>query len=585
MTKRFLASAFFTALLSGLTMVPASAATINVNTLANELNNDGDCSLREAVSAANNNIVVDACVAGSAAVTDNIRIFLAGGIEARAIAITESVRITGLSGGFLTLNGGGADRIFRVNIDHGTQVFELFDITMRGGRGAMGGAVLIERARRSRFNNVVFNDNITSSANGSGGAIHVATMPESDASLEVTACTFTDNVALVSGGAINTKISQAGLFGVRTIQIRESRFADNLAAGFGGAVAVGRPDVALVERSQFERNRAQANAGGFDAGLGGALFLDGLIGGTSLFTVSQTSFIENEAVRGAGAILIYAGATSVVNSTFSGNFSESVADAHAISAQDGAVLAIAYSTFINNGQGSSDDKLIRIIVGSTASLRNSIFWADWEHMDDCIASGGSSFTSLGGNIDATGTCTSHGSDRPMTNPLLLPLSSYGDDTAALSMLTHLPSPLSPAIDIFQTGSCPGPLGSVVSIDQRGDTKPVVGPVGGQNRCDAGAVEYQTGMEPEAYRLQVVVVGNGSVTSGDGIDCPGNCAEAYLAGASVTLTASAEAGFTFTGWSGDCPAGTGNCTLAITGNRDVVATFAADDRIFADGFEP
>ena len=35
--------------------LPAAAATITVSTLADELNADGDCSLREAVQAANTN--------------------------------------------------------------------------------------------------------------------------------------------------------------------------------------------------------------------------------------------------------------------------------------------------------------------------------------------------------------------------------------------------------------------------------------------------------------------------------------------------------------------------------------------------
>ena len=49
---------------------PAGAATINVTTTADELNSDGDCSLREAVRAANTDATVDACPAGSG--TDTI---------------------------------------------------------------------------------------------------------------------------------------------------------------------------------------------------------------------------------------------------------------------------------------------------------------------------------------------------------------------------------------------------------------------------------------------------------------------------------------------------------------------------------
>ena len=43
----------------------AHAAGIAVTTTADELNNDGECSLREAIQAANTNSVVDACVAGA----------------------------------------------------------------------------------------------------------------------------------------------------------------------------------------------------------------------------------------------------------------------------------------------------------------------------------------------------------------------------------------------------------------------------------------------------------------------------------------------------------------------------------------
>ena len=42
----------------------AEAAIITVNTTADELNSDGDCSLREAITAANTDSPVDACPAG-----------------------------------------------------------------------------------------------------------------------------------------------------------------------------------------------------------------------------------------------------------------------------------------------------------------------------------------------------------------------------------------------------------------------------------------------------------------------------------------------------------------------------------------
>lgn len=65
---------------------------------------------------------------------------------------------------------------------------------------------------------------------------------------------------------------------------------------------------------------------------------------------------------------------------------------------------------------------------------------------------------------------------------------------------------------------------------------------------------------------------GTVTSSPaGISCPGDCAEAYIAGTSVVLTATPAPGSTFIGWSGACT-GTGTCTLTMSQDRSVTATF-------------
>ena len=50
---------------------------IVVNTLEDELNVDGDCSLREAIAASNNNTAVDACGSGGFA-TDTINFSVSG---------------------------------------------------------------------------------------------------------------------------------------------------------------------------------------------------------------------------------------------------------------------------------------------------------------------------------------------------------------------------------------------------------------------------------------------------------------------------------------------------------------------------
>ncbi|MCE9576500.1 MAG: choice-of-anchor D domain-containing protein [Deltaproteobacteria bacterium] len=76
-------------------------------------------------------------------------------------------------------------------------------------------------------------------------------------------------------------------------------------------------------------------------------------------------------------------------------------------------------------------------------------------------------------------------------------------------------------------------------------------------------------------LTVAITGSGRVTaSAGGIDCPGTCAAAMAYGATVTLSAAANVGSTFAGWSGACT-GSGACTVTMTQARDVGATFTVD----------
>jgi hypothetical protein len=67
-------------------------------------------------------------------------------------------------------------------------------------------------------------------------------------------------------------------------------------------------------------------------------------------------------------------------------------------------------------------------------------------------------------------------------------------------------------------------------------------------------------------------GTGTVTSSPaGISCGSTCAHAYNHGTAVTLTAVASSRARFTGWSSDC-SGTGSCSLTMSANHAVVATF-------------
>jgi len=77
-----------------------------------------------------------------------------------------------------------------------------------------------------------------------------------------------------------------------------------------------------------------------------------------------------------------------------------------------------------------------------------------------------------------------------------------------------------------------------------------------------------------YDLVVSKTGTGSgtvISNPTGINCGSDCSESYAYNTTVTLTATADTGSTFTGWSGAC-SGTGSCVVSMTTARSVTATF-------------
>jgi PKD repeat protein len=78
-----------------------------------------------------------------------------------------------------------------------------------------------------------------------------------------------------------------------------------------------------------------------------------------------------------------------------------------------------------------------------------------------------------------------------------------------------------------------------------------------------------------FTLSVSVGGGGTGTlTATGINCPGDCTEAYPAGTPVALTATPTGGSTFGSWTGDCVGTTGlTCNLTMSANRTAGATFA------------
>ncbi len=145
---------------------PAWAAAITVNTTADEQNTDGDCSLREAITAANTDAAVDGCVAGSGADT----IDLPSGtytLSSQLPNITSTVTIDGGSSNPTTIDGGNAVQPFVVD---SSGALTLNNLTVANGNAgeSSGGGIANTTGGMLIVSNSTFSGN---SANRFGGGI------------------------------------------------------------------------------------------------------------------------------------------------------------------------------------------------------------------------------------------------------------------------------------------------------------------------------------------------------------------------------------------------------------------------------
>ena len=78
-----------------------------------------------------------------------------------------------------------------------------------------------------------------------------------------------------------------------------------------------------------------------------------------------------------------------------------------------------------------------------------------------------------------------------------------------------------------------------------------------------------------YKLTISKSGNGSVASSPaGISCGSTCAADFQAGSKVTLTATPDAGATFTNWGGACTGTAPTCDVTVDAAVNVSATFSS-----------
>ena len=370
----------------------------------------------------------------------------------------------------------------------------------------------------------------------SGGAI------SSGGTVTVTNATFSHNSATVDGGAILS----AG-----TLTVQNSTFTDN-AAKRGGAILIVGGSVTITN-STFADNNGSLGAGGIQVQAG------------STVTIQNSTFSGNSGTSG-GAIS-NVGTVTITNSTFSHN--SATGDGGAISNSDNnGTVTITNATFSGNAAGGDGGGIFNFSSG-TVTIKNSIV-ADSPSGGNCFNDNSSTFTTLGVNFDTDATCPGF-TQKTSAQLKLGPLADNGGPTQ-----THALGAGSVAIDA--AAGCPPP-----NTDQRGVARPQ------GSACDVGAYEAQL----FTLTVQGAGTGNGTVTN-SGINCTstagttsGDCSETVPEGTVITLTATADPGSTFVGWTGcDSPSGD-QCQMTLDADKTVTAAFdlttvAGDGDVNGDG---
>lgn len=514
---------------------PVSAqTTIIVTTTADELDVDGNCSLREAIEAANQDIAVDACIGGSG----NDIISVPAGIytitlanasddtnEAGDYDITSNLSVLGSGVSATEISGGAIDRIIHV---HPGATVRITGLALRDGAagiGGPGGAVLNEGALSLDA------CSISMSISGSG----------QDCSNTTGSC---QPNAGNGGGVYNS--------GVLTITNSQIRYNNTGKGGNGRFGTPGpsypRPDgsgggvynagVLVLTSSEVEANQGYRGGGIYNEGqtiiIATVVFsnhtkygqLDWYLGNTSghgggiannyggLLNMSESAIYNNWTPNGGpnigrnrggfggdGGGVYNLGVMTSTNNTIARNWTGSGGDSYypGIAGNGGGIcngyqgtLALDHTTIVANATGTGGSGLYEqadsgygagLYISGATYIKNSLLadnragTSDGMELQGSIASDclGLPVVTYGYNlISAKCEGADATTDRQGVAPLLAPFGYYGGPTQTYALLK-----LSPAID---KGSCTDIEQKSVSVDQRGVLRPQL------NNCDIGAYE-------------------------------------------------------------------------------------------------
>lgn len=271
----------------------SQSTTITVNTTDDEINSDGDCSLREAIQAANTDAPIDGCPAGCG---DDLIIVPAGvynlNIPGRVenlnqtgdFDITSNLIVKGESAVTTVIDASELDRAF--HIINGTVTIS--DLTITNGETFRGNSGGIQNEGTLTVTNCMISNN----SGGDGGGI------QNMLTLTVINSTVSYNVSDIGGGIGNS--------GGETITIINSTINNNVATEFGGGLSNLGTKSTLIN-STISGNIANEAGGGIE--------------NLGILELIYCTITENEAPMGGGIVLWGVQETLFKNTIIAGNFS------------------------------------------------------------------------------------------------------------------------------------------------------------------------------------------------------------------------------------------------------------------------
>ena len=481
-----------------------ASATLTVTTTSDTISNDGLCSLREAIIAANTDSAFHGCSAGNGADTiifsptlplpATFSLTLTGGDEDDArtgdLDLYGNLTISGLGSSNIILDGNAADRVLDI---HSGANISLSEITIQNGKppSAGNGGGIRNYGLVTISNSMVDSNQPGGIYNDAGGiqlnSVNITNNTNGYALVNRNHAVLTYNGGQVSGnqgGGIYNDSSTANLssllilnntggggiystgFSLTKLNIDHSLIAGNTSSANGGGIFnEGIGAVAKISFTRISSNKALATGGG--------VFNNGLM------TITNSTIDQNQA-RAGGGIDHGGGHLDLTNDTITNNKA---------SDNGGGLYNRSDTTSVNltvTGNRSSGPGTGGNIFNDTAQLAiSNTIVANSAADGNCFNSEG--FIHSGGhNLDDGNTCEFTSLDDLVnTPPLLGPLQNNGGYTP-----THALTENSPAIDKGDNALCP-------DIDQRGVTRPH------GIACDIGS--YELIFAPPGFEIFLPII--------------------------------------------------------------------------------